>query len=81
MHERPCPIDCCKTWITDQLCCARHWRQLPASIVSDIERTLRTSGRDSRAYRAACDNAVRWLNRRRKRRFYRVPAAAVGVLR
>jgi hypothetical protein len=75
MRERPCPISGCRTWIGEELMCARHYRRLPVSILASIERARRvTRSRESAAYVAACRTAIDYVNRANRSRRRRVRA-------
>jgi hypothetical protein len=74
MRKRPCPVHGCKTWIGFELMCARHYRQLPDSILAAIKRAAdSTRSLDSTAYRAACRTAIAYVNRRKRSRFHFQP--------
>ena len=65
MRERPCPVDGCPNW-THAIACPRHYAKLPDTILAPLSRTSKANGLDSKAYRAAYETAVRYLNRRKR---------------
>lgn len=62
-----CPRVGCISQVPDnQLACAPHWHQLPASVKQAVAQAWdRGRGRGTRQHRAAVRNAVRVMNRAR----------------
>jgi len=70
MRERPCPVEGCRTWIGGELMCSRHYGYLPVSVLADLARKKSRGGIDGKAYRAACQTAIDYVNRGRRQRLH-----------